>query len=307
MKGMITVGSVVVFTTYFARVSGWVMGLLETVPNIKKSIESLRSVKEVLYSSDKGMAGGSIAIPTLNGRFELKDIHYTYPHAHEPSLSRINLTIEPGTTIGLMGPSGSGKTTLINVLLGFLTPQVGKCLIDGNPLEKLDLRSFRSRIGVVPQETRLFSGTILENITYGITEISIEEVMRALADAHLLEFVQSLSKGVHTPIGDGGVDLSGGQKQRLGIARAFVRNPSVLFMDEPTSSLDIESQFHVKEAMLHLMKGRTAIVASHALSVIRHVDTIVVMENGVIAQCGTHTELHEGDNFYASARRRVMA
>ena len=196
-----------------------------------------------------------------------------------------------GETIAFVGESGAGKSTLVNLAIGFRQPTIGKILLDGHDLRELDLRTYRRQIGVVPQTTLLFNGTLRENVTYGLAQISDDALWKILADANLAEFVRALPQQLDTPLGESGTRLSGGQRQRLAIARALVRNPRVILLDEATSALDTESERLVQEALVRLTKGRTTLIVAHRFSTIRHAHRIVVLSGGRIVEVGTQQEL----------------
>ncbi|MEY4347676.1 MAG: hypothetical protein RIS43_95, partial [Actinomycetota bacterium] len=198
------------------------------------------------------------------------------------------------------GPSGCGKSTLANLLIGFLRPSSGQVLVDGRDTSNLDYRSIRKYISVVPQESIMFEGSVRQNVAYGIEDdVDDEQVIAALRDANAWEFVETLPEGLATDIGPRGFTLSGGQKQRLAIARAILRNPRILVLDEATSSLDSESEYLVQQALNRLMQGRTTFVIAHRLSTIKDADCIYVMDAGVVVESGTHDALLQQNGLYA--------
>ncbi|GET44403.1 putative ABC transporter ATP-binding protein [Microseira wollei NIES-4236] len=215
-------------------------------------------------------------------------------------LQDLNLLAMPGETIALVGVSGAGKTTLVNLLPRFYDPQVGEILIDGIDVQTVTLRSLRRQIGIVPQETILFSGTIAQNIAFGQAEFDMEAVQSAAKVANAHQFIAQLSQGYHTWVGERGVNLSGGQRQRIAIARAVLLNPRILILDEATSALDSESEALVQEALERLMQDRTVFIIAHRLATVRRADRILVLEKGQIVESGTHEELLEKGSRYAS-------
>jgi ATP-binding cassette subfamily B protein len=200
--------------------------------------------------------------------------------------------------IALVGPSGSGKSTLINLVIGFLRPSNGAITVDGLDYKDLDLRTVRKYLSVVPQESVLFDGTIAENISYGLSDVSSEDIRTALKDANALDFVEAFQDGIETIVGERGARLSGGQRQRLAIARALIRNPRILILDEATSALDSESEKLIQEALSRLMVDRTTFVVAHRLSTIKEADQILVLDDGVIVQTGTHSQLVTQNGVY---------
>ena len=228
----------------------------------------------------------------LNGHIEFRDVNFYYkPDDRVPTIHDFNLTIKPGQKVALVGPSGSGKSTMLNLLLRFYDVNSGAIRVDNIDLRRLNLEEYRSQIGVVLQEPFLFSGSIRKNIAYAKPDATNEEIENAARLANVEEFVNDLPDGYETMVGENGATLSGGQKQRLAIARAILKNPSILIFDEATSALDTLSESLVQEALDRMMAGKTTIIIAHRLSTIRNSDVIVVMQNGNIAQQGTHDEL----------------
>jgi ATP-binding cassette subfamily B protein len=215
-------------------------------------------------------------------------------------LQDLNLLAMPGETIALVGASGAGKTTLVNLLPRFYDPQVGEILIDGIDVQTVTLRSLRRQIGIVPQETILFAGTIAQNIAFGQAEFDMQAVEKAAKVANAHQFIAQLSQGYHTWVGERGVNLSGGQRQRIAIARAVLLNPRILILDEATSALDSESEALVQEALERLMQDRTVFIIAHRLATVRRADRILVLEKGQIVESGNHEELLEKGSRYAS-------
>jgi ATP-binding cassette subfamily B protein len=210
------------------------------------------------------------------------------------------LHIAPGETLALVGPSGGGKSTLLNLVLGFVRPTRGRVLLDGVDMNELDLRTLRSFISVVPQESVLFEGTIRENVAYGLNAVDDSRVLDALRDANALDILELHGDGLDAVVGDRGTRLSGGQRQRLAIARALVRDPRILILDEATSALDAASEALVRRAFSNLRRDRTTLVAAHRLSTIRDADRIAYIERGCVAEIGTHDELIAAGGRYAA-------
>jgi subfamily B ATP-binding cassette protein MsbA len=234
----------------------------------------------------------------LEGGITFDRVTFGYD-AERPVLRDVSLEVKPGEVIALVGASGAGKSTLVQLVPRFFDPQEGRIAIDGNDLRDVDLRSLRSQIGMVAQETLLFSGTVRENLLYGKPHATDLEIERAAHAAHADEFIDNLPDGYLTELGERGAKLSGGQKQRIAIARAFLCDPRILILDEATSALDSESEALIQDALAHLMEGRTNIVIAHRLSTILHSDRIVVMKDGGILDIGPHQELLVRCRFYA--------
>jgi ATP-binding cassette, subfamily B, bacterial len=287
----ITAGEVVLLSGYFTILTGSVVNLLNLMPVMTKARESMRSIAEVLQESDVELNTGKVPVIAVTGGLHFDQLSFRYAGSRGPALDRVELAIEPGETVAFVGPSGSGKSTLLNVVLGFLRPTGGRLLLDGVDMQSLDLRTFRSRVSVVPQESVLFEGSIRDNVTYGLHEISDEVVLDALRDANALEIVDALPDGWDTVVGERGARLSGGQRQRIAIARALIRNPRVLLLDEATSALDGESEKLVQDAVERLMGGRTTLIVAHRLSTIRAADRIAVLDRGKLVEVGTHDDL----------------
>ena len=236
-------------------------------------------------------------LPTVTGKVEYSNVSFAY-NPDEPVLQNLSFLALPGEMIALVGPSGAGKTTLVNLLPRFYEPQAGKILIDGVDIRDVTLPSLRRQIGIVPQETILFSGTIAQNIAFGQKDFDLKDVQAAAEIANAHQFITQFSQGYHTWVGERGVNLSGGQKQRIAIARAVLLNPSILILDEATSALDSESEALVQEALERIMQDRTVFIIAHRLATVRSADRILVVEQGQIVESGTHEELlAKGDRY----------
>ncbi|MBN3894615.1 MAG: ABC transporter ATP-binding protein [Nostoc sp. NOS(2021)] len=240
----------------------------------------------------------AIALPPVKGKVEYRHISFAYKPG-EPVLKDISLLVSPGEAIALVGASGAGKTTFVNLLPRFYDPEVGQIFIDGVDIRDVKLHSLRRQIGIVPQETIMFSGTIAQNIAFGQDVFDIKAVKEAAKIANAHQFISQLPEGYHTWVGERGVNLSGGQRQRIAIARAVLLNPQILILDEATSALDSESEALVQEALERLMEKRTVFIIAHRLSTVRRCDRILVIEQGQIVESGTHEELLALERRYA--------
>lgn len=297
-KGLISVGDIALYQGMFSTLTMAVSGILGIYPQLAKGVESIRSLGEILECPDLEYNWNKARIEKLDGAVELRQVSFQYEEGTSRALTDISLKVEPGESIALVGPSGGGKSTLMQLLIGFRRPQEGSILLDGRDIEEIDMRTARRFMSVVPQETLLFSGSIRDNVLYGLDGISDDRLARVLAAANLTEFVASLPDGVDTLIGEDGSMLSGGQRQRIAIARALIRNPRILVLDEATSALDVDSEKKVQEAINRAVQNRTTFIVAHRLSTIRNADRIVVLRGGRIVETGGWEELMEKKGYF---------
>jgi len=287
----VSTGDVVLLSAYFGQLIGSVILLSSLAPYISKGLASVRSLGEVLESPDIEVNAGKKRVNKVHGNIEFREVSLMYPGASTWALSQISVKAGPGKVTALVGASGSGKSTFINLVIGFLRPSKGQVLLDNQNMSELDMREVRKFVSMVPQESVLFDGSVRDNVTYGMTDISEAKFIQALRDANAWEFVTQLPEGPETIVGERGARISGGQKQRLAIARALIRDPRILILDEATSALDSESENLIQQALATLMKDRTTFVVAHRLSTIMRADEIIVLEQGSLVERGTHTEL----------------
>lgn len=291
IKGTVMPGDITLYQSYFATIVSQVSSLMSLIPTIAKGIESVNSIGEVLLEDDIEQNEGKEIIKDIYGEFDFKDVTFRYNNIDRPVLHNLNLHVDKGETIALVGESGAGKSTILNLVIGFNQVNSGEVLIDGHNMKDIDLRSYRKHLAVVPQTSILFSGTIRDNITYGVDnvdEATLDEIVKA---ANLTDLINSLPDGLDTMVGEHGGKLSGGQRQRISIARALIRNPKVIVLDEATSALDSISEKLIQEALNNLTKDRTTFIVAHRLSTIKDADKIAVIADGHCVEYGTYDEL----------------
>jgi subfamily B ATP-binding cassette protein MsbA len=296
--GDMSVGNLMAFFTLMIYITNPMKALTGLSGTIQKALASAERVFEVIdiqpAIEDRPDA---VELTDVNGTIELEDVTFSYD-GNELALSEVNLEVNPGEMVALVGPSGAGKSTLVNLIPRFYDPDEGAVYLDKTDIRDYKVKSLRDKMGIVPQETILFGGTIADNIYYGDLNASEEEMKAAAKAANAHGFITSFAQGYETELGERGVGLSGGQKQRIAIARAILKDPEILILDEATSSLDAESEALVQEALERLMENRTTFVIAHRLSTVLNADRIVVMDDGEIIQTGTHEELIDREGVY---------
>ena len=288
------------FVLFTIMMGASVGSLPDLYASIQKSIGATENLMNIINEKTEKAENTGTSKATIQGDIEFKNVSFAYPQRKDMTiLKNVSFGIEKNKTLALVGPSGSGKSTISSLILNFYHSTAGQILIDQLPITDYDLNHYRKHIAIVPQDVLLFSGSILENIRFGNTDATEQEVIEAAKKANAWEFIDSFPEKLATEVGDRGIQLSGGQKQRIAIARAILKNPQILILDEATSALDSESERLVQDALDKLMKGRTSIVIAHRLSTIRNADNILVLQHGDILESGTHQELIEKKGLYA--------
>ncbi len=291
IEGTLTLGSFVQFTILLGLLVSPLTQLVGFGSQLTEAMAGLERTKEILDVPREDLdPARTVAVDAIDGEVVFKDVQFAYT-ADKPVLRDFSFEAKPGTVTALVGPSGSGKSTTIGLIAAFYKPTAGQILVDGKDIGTFKLESYRSHIGVVLQETFLFDGTILDNVSFSRPGATRDEILAACKTARVDEFTEKLDKGYETVVGERGVKLSGGQRQRISIARAILANPRILILDEATSSLDTQSEAMIQEALAYLLKGRTTFVIAHRLSTIRKADQILVVDQGRIVERGPHDAL----------------
>lgn len=299
INGTITAGSLVAFLTYAVNISNPIKRLTRVIGNIQKALAAAQRVFMIIDMPEEiAESRDAKQLPEVSGKVEFQNVSFAYNDKGNV-ITDLSFSVKPGEVIAIVGPSGAGKSTIANLLPRFYDVNKGDIKIDGHSVREVTLDSLREQVGIVPQETMLFNGSVYNNILYGRLDATKEEIEAAAKAANAHDFIMQLTDGYETKLGDRGVNLSGGQRQRIAIARAILKNPRILILDEATSALDTESERVVQEALDRLMVGRTSFVIAHRLSTVKNADKILVLEKGNLVESGTHDELLTLDGLYA--------
>jgi subfamily B ATP-binding cassette protein MsbA len=301
LNGTLTAGQLTMFLILTLTIAGSIGQFSGLWTSLQEALGATKRIFEILDTpSDIVDRADAQPLPRLEGHIALDRVSFAYKDNSDQHVLRgVSLQVNPGEVLALVGPSGAGKTTLVNLIPRFFDPQSGGVCIDGQDIRSVQVKSLREQIGLVPQDTLLFGGTVRENIMYGKLDANEDELIAAARAANAHDFIVQLPKGYETIVGERGVKLSGGQRQRIAIARAILKDPRILLLDEATSSLDSESEGLVQEALERLMQNRTSVVIAHRLSTVHHADRIAVLDRGELVELGTHAQLIARDGLYA--------
>jgi len=299
LQGGLSIGSLSIYIFYSMFVGAAMGTFPDLFANVQKALGATERIVEILSEKSEDISINAAENATkekVKGELTFSNVHFAYPSRKEVEvLKGLSFNANAGEKVAIVGPSGAGKSTIASLILRFYEPQQGEILFDGKPASDYALTCIRNQVAIVPQDVLLFGGTIRENIAYGKLDATDEEIINSAKQANAHNFIQNLPEGYNTIVGDRGMKLSGGQRQRIAIARALLKDPAILILDEATSSLDSESERLVQEALEILMKNRTSIIIAHRLSTIREADKIVVLEKGKVIESGTHEELIQNE------------
>ena len=310
VEAKISVGAFVAFTTYMVMLTWPVIALGWVVNLVQRGTASVTRIHEILIAepsiSDATLPAAGAVTTEIQGDIEFRNLSFAYDNATAPVLRDINLQIPAGSSFAIVGPTGSGKTTLVRLIPRLLEAQRGMLLVDSHSVMDYPLQKLREAIGFVPQETFLFSESIRENVAFGAPAATEQDILDAAATAHIRDEILEFPKGFDTLVGERGITLSGGQKQRTAIARALVRDPRILILDDALSSVDTFTEERILQRLAEAMRGRTTIFISHRVSTVRHADQIAVLVDGSIVELGTHGELVARNGYYTQLHEKQM-
>lgn len=307
IQGTISIGMLAGFISYIAMLTRPVRQTGMMINLSSQATAASERIFDVMdMSPEVKDAPDAHKLPQVKGKVEYRDVSFSYKKG-ERVLKDINIKVEPGETVAIVGPTGSGKSTLLHLLPRFYDPDEGKIMIDGHDIKEVTIDSLRKQVGIVLQHTFLFGASIRENISYGRPDAPMDEIISCAKIAQIHDFIESLPLGYETPIGERGVDISGGQRQRFAMARVLLTDPGLLILDEPTSSVDVETEDRMQEAMKEVIKDRTTFVIAHRLWTVRNADKILVLKDGEIQERGAHKELlQKEDGFYRKIYQHVL-
>lgn len=304
----ISLGDFVAFSTYLGMLT-WPMMAIGQMINIFQRGSASMARLNVIFNTEPEIIDDEQtdhSIKNINGEIQIENLSFRYPNTEAYVLKDINLTIPKGGTLAIIGKTGSGKTTLVNLLSRLYNTEEGAIKIDGHSVDSIPLDVLRHNIGYVPQDNFLFSTTIRENIAFGLDEVTEDQVIQAARDAQVLENILDFPKKFDTLLGERGVTLSGGQKQRISIARALIKNPSILILDDSLSAVDTKTEENILRRLKEIMKERTSIIIAHRISTIKEAEQIIVLDDGAIVERGNHEELVAKDGIYADMYRKQL-
>ncbi len=306
INGHISLGEFIAFNTYLGLLIwpmmsfGWIMNI------VQRGSASLDRINVILTAIPDIKDNDPLPIGSIEGHIEFENVSFSYNKKQEPVLKDININLEPGRTLAIIGETGSGKTSLVNLILRLYDISGGKLKIDGSPIDRIPLSTLRTSIGYVPQDSFLFSTSIRENIAFGVEKASIKEIEEAAKTAQIYDNIMDLPDGFDTIVGERGVTLSGGQKQRVSIARALIKDPKILVLDDSLSAVDTDTEERILQGLKVIMKDRTSIIIAHRISSIKHADEIIVLDNGQIVERGRHDRLIDLKGHYYSLYHKQL-